>query len=431
MDPFNNTLFVFTTSPAGLGHIRVMDAIKEGRPGHITSVDMGILDIKASKIHEIGSRIKLFQKITEFYQTNKLAEKLVTAIYSLYLRRHTQKIIGYFTESYNKYPDYKTWVVISTHFALAHSLSAAKIFIEKKLNIKIYLCVIVTDDSPQRIWAVPDSDITFVPSNETKNVLQRYFPENKKESVKVTPFPIALRLSQSLTTNDFQFVINQLDPGMSSSPGGKTQIEIPISGAAVQLELFQKFISILTRENYFFTVVGQASMLTKLFFDNIRSLPRVQVSIGQDAWQTVKYYESLFYQPNRPSIEITKPSEQVYKALLNPRQRGGVILLLTKPVGRQEFDNLKFLECFNLIPSEDLNRLMFKEQDLSKYKEEAKNWRAIRLPDDPSVAARFVVKLKSAGIFYSMLSCIIPDKEELKDDGVNQIWTEIRKLIMV
>lgn len=425
MSLLDNTLFVFTTSPAGLGHIRVMDAVKEGRPERIASVDIGIFDIKASKIHELGSRIKLFQKITEFYQTNKIAETFVTFAYILYLRRHTQKIVKYFEDAAQKYPNYKTWVVISTHFALAHSLSAAKIFIEQKLGIKIYLCVIVTDDSPQRVWAVRGSDLTFVPSTYTKERLQEYFPQSKRDLIKVTPFPVALRLSQSMTTKDFQFIIDQFDPAKKEP----IQIEIPISGAAVQLDFFQKLMEILTRDNYLFTITGQASPLTMPFFNNIRNLPRVQVSIGQNAWQTVKYYESLFYQPNRQSIEITKPSEQLYKAILNPRQRGGVILLLTTPIGRQEYDNLNFLTRFGLIPDANLNRELYTEPDLSKYREEAKKWRALRIPDDPNLAANFIMKLKSSGIFYSMLSCVIPDKEELKDNGVSQIWEYITKLL--
>ncbi|HWA51612.1 MAG TPA: hypothetical protein VG895_00980 [Patescibacteria group bacterium] len=426
-----DTLFIFTTSPAGLGHIRVMDAIKDGKPSGIKATDVGITNIKANRIHDLGSRVKFFVKFTEFYQTNHIAESFMTFWYRIYLHRHTKDIIDEFTKIANANPAYKKWVIISTHFALAHSISSAKNYLEKKLNIKIYLCVVVTDDSPQKIWAVHGSDLTFVPSAETKINLQKFFNKERADSIKVISYPIAPRLTQSISTADFQFIINQLDTktGMSSSSSGVTQIEIPISGAAVQLNYFEKFIEKLCRLDYVFTVIGQESMLSQKFFEDIRKLPRVQVSIGRNPWEAVNFYESLFYQPNRPSIEITKPSEQAFKALLNPRQRGGVILLLTAPIGRQEYDNINFLTRNGLMPTEIENKQLFVEEDLKKWIEKAKAWRAIKLPKDPIKAADFVRRLKQSGIFYAMLFAIIPNKPELKDYGVRTIWEEIGKIV--
>ncbi|CAN5330880.1 hypothetical protein BH10PAT1_BH10PAT1_0110 [soil metagenome] len=424
MNNLTNTLFVFTTSPAGLGHIRVMDAIKDGKPNGITTVDIGIVDLKANRVHDLGSRVTFFRKLTEFYQTNPLAESFVTQIYTKFLRRHTQEVVKNFRNIAKEYSNYKTWVVISTHFALAHTISAAKEKLEKELGIKIITCVVVTDDSPQKIWAVKNSNLTFVASEQTKISLSKFFPKDQQDSVKAISFPIAQRLSQNMTTSEFQFVINQTDPKQDK----KIQIEIPISGAAVQLTFFQKFIEKLSRENYLFTVIGQESMLTKKFFDDIQRLPRVQISVGKDSWQTVKFYESMFYQANRPSIEITKPSEQTFKAILNPRQRGGVILLLTPPIGRQEYDNLNFLTRNGLMPTEIEGNQLFVDSDLTKWIPKAKTWRAIKLPDDPIAAADFVKKLKANGIFYAMLSAVIPDKPELKDNGVQMIWNEIEKL---
>lgn len=425
MDSLNDTLFIFTTTPAGLGHIRVMDAIEDGKPGLITSVSLGIFDIKSSKIHDLGSRVKLFTRVTEFYQTNPFAESLVTNLYTAYLKKHTQNIIKTFQETAQKYPNYKKWVVISTHFALAYSISAAKSQIEKTLGIKLYLCVIVTDDSPQRVWAVKGSDIIFTPSKYCKDELSKLLPPEKQDILRSTPFPLVPRLSQKLTVEEFQFQVKQLDPTKNTP----IQIEIPISGAAVQTDFFQKLIENLSQEGYEFTVTGQESMLTKTFFENIKRLPRVQLSIGVDPWQTVKFYESIFYQPNRPSIELTKPSEQAFKALLNPRQRGGVILLLTPPIGRQEYDNLNFLVRHGLMPNQEEEKALFTQKDLSQWLEKAKNWRAIKLPNDPLKASQFIKMLKSSGILYSMLSCVIPDDPELKDNGVARIWEEIIKLI--
>src|SRR5579859_5055265 len=118
-----------------------MDAIKDGKPYGIDSVDIGIVNIKANRIHDLGSRIPAFVKLTEFYQTNPFAEWLVTKFYTLYLRRHTQGVIKEFETIKTKYPLKKELVVISTHFALAHSISAVKEELQRKLQIKIYLCV--------------------------------------------------------------------------------------------------------------------------------------------------------------------------------------------------------------------------------------------------------------------------------------------------
>ncbi len=402
-----------------------MDAIKDGVPKTVVSYDLGIENIKASKIHEIGSRILPFIKLTEFYQTNPIAEFIVTRAYTRYLRRHNKGILEEFKKLKEKFPDKKKWVVISTHFALAHSISAVKKQLEEELDIKIYLCVVVTDDSPQRVWVVDGSDRTFVASEKTRTDLAKYFPKDRQDSVKTISFPISERLAQNLALNELQFVIDQLDPKKVMP----TQIEIPISGAAVQLDFFENFINDLCRNNFEFTVIGQESSLTAAFFNKIRGFPRVQVSIGINPWQTVDLYESLFYQASRPAIEITKPSEQAFKAILTPRQRGGVILLLTGPVGRQEYDNLNFLIRNKLMPSEVEQKQLFVETDFSKWIAPAAHWRALRLPDDAMIASNFVKKLKETGIFYSMLSFVPEEKPELMSNGVAKIWEEIGKML--
>jgi hypothetical protein len=283
----------------------------------------------------------------------------------------------------------------------------------------------VTDDSPQKVWAVKGSDITFVASQETRDRLAKFFPKDKRDSVKAISFPVGTRLTQNLSTSEFDFVVKQLD----AKSNALTQIEIPISGAAVQLNYFSKFVENLCREGFEFTIIGQDSMLTKGFFDTVQRFPHVQLSIGKDSWETVNFYESLFYQPNRPSIEMTKPSEQAFKAILNPRQRGGTIMLLTAPIGRQEYDNLNFLIRNGLLATYEEQKKLFKEKDLKEWVDKARHWRAIRIPDDPTEAANFVKRLKQFGIFYAMLSAVVPERSELKDNGVIRIWEEIGKLV--
>ena len=171
-----------------------------------------------------------------------------------------------------------------------------------------------------------------------------------------------------------------------------------------------------------------------MFFGKLRNNPNVQLAIGANAKQTVNYYESLFYQPFRPGVEITKPSEQAFKSILKPTERGGVILLLTNPVGRQEKDNLNFLLRHDLVPDQKHQEKLFSilltnhiltNNELSYWTYRASHWRGIRLPNDPADAARYIINLKKSGILLSMLSYVSHKKKELTSDGVKQIWQEI------
>jgi hypothetical protein len=191
------------------------------------------------------------------------------------------------------------------------------------------------------------------------------------------------------------------------------------------------FIENLRDEKFIFTVVGGESIYTQDFFNKLRSYPKVQLMIGTNAKETVNYYESLFYQTIRPAVEITKPSEQIFKAILKPYQRGGVILLLTEPVGRQEKDNLSFLVRHDLLPDDKMQNelesllLTSSNQLPTTYLYRASHWRAIKLPKDPVKAALFTKRLKESGILLSMLSYVSESRAELTSNGVKQIWDTI------
>lgn len=429
----DRTLVLFTVAPTGLGHIRVKDALKDGLYPGAASKTIGLQDINANKIHALGSRIPLLTKITEFYQTNPIAEWIVTKFYVNYLERKKAPIFENLASVASDYPDHKFWVIISTHYALAYSILAAKKEIEKEFGVEIMLCVIVTDDSPQRVWAVKDADLVFVPSQKTKNDLIKIGMPQKK--LRVVSFPVSPRLTQKLSKEEFKKIVEQLDPE-SKTP---TQIEIPISGAAVQLPFLERVVEILSSERLFhFTVIGLTSFYTYGFFERITKLPHLQTSIGSTNEQTVKLYESLFFQPIRPAIEITKPSEQAFKAILTPNERGGVILLLTDPIGRQEKDNLDFLVRHKLMPDrkqkEKLERLLLGDKPLNSEEksfchQHASHWRAIKLPSNPEVAAKFIKRLKEERIFTSMLSYVAQPLAELTSNGVKMIWDEINKEI--
>jgi hypothetical protein len=404
----DNFLVIFTTAPTGLGHIRVMDGIKDGLAPSVQSVSIGVDNINANKIHSLGSRIPLFNKLTEFSQTNKIAEFIVTKIYVNYLQSRKKETLESLASVALDYPDKRFWVIISTHYALAYSILAAKRELENNFNVKIFLCVVVTDDSPQRVWAVKNADLIFTPSMETFEGLKNLGINAQK--LRVVSFPISPKLTIDLTKTELEKSKIQLSPDSKEL----VHIEIPVSGAAVQLNFMEKVIEILSKDLFRFTIIGKSSSFTIPFFERVLKFPHTQTSIGSSANQTVDLYESIFSGNNRPLVEITKPSEQAFKAILSPNKRGGVILLLTDPVGRQEKDNLNFLIRNKLMPNPN-----------EKINWDNFNYRAIKLPSDPVKAAKFIKELKEKGIFLKMLNYRDENKKELTSDGVKQIWEEI------
>src|SRR5258708_3703009 len=161
-------LFVFTVAPTGLGHIRVMHALQDGLPLNTTFEVIGIQEAGVNNaLHSLGSRVPLLTDITEFYQTNHFAEWVVSALYTAYLKSHAKEAMVAFADIVKRNPDRKRWIVISTHFALAFSIAASKKEIAEKFGVEVLLCVIVTDDSPQRVWVVKDADLIFAPSTLT------------------------------------------------------------------------------------------------------------------------------------------------------------------------------------------------------------------------------------------------------------------------
>jgi hypothetical protein len=136
-------------------------------------------------------------------------------------------------------------------------------------------------------------------------------------------------------------------------------------------------------------------------------------------------------------LEITKPSEQLFKALLTPKKRGGVILLFSEPVGRQERDNLNFLGRYGLIPEDADQAVIFnlykkeiRENINSEFLKRARQWRGILLPKNGDEAARVIFWLKRTGILSSMIDFQgFPLHEELKGEGVEIFWKKLEVLV--
>ncbi len=430
----SDTLIIFTASPTGLGHIRVMNALIGGLAAGVDYVVVGISDVNAAKIHTLGSRLPIALKITEFIQNHSIFESVITKIYQKYYSTRTGSLTHELSKIKEDFPDKKIWIIVSTHFALAYPVIAVKQGLSEKFNVKILNALVVTDDSPQRVWAAEGSDIIFVPSESTEAVLRLLLPKETKTAVETVSFPVSPRLKVKLIESELELLENQLDPS-SDYP---LHISVPVSGAAVQLDFLSTIIKSLAYEKFIFTVIGQLTSYTQDFFEALKKIPRVQVSTGLTAHSTVRFYESAFYQASRPGVEITKPSEQTFKAILKPNEKGGVIMLITDPIGRQEYDNLNFLIRHKLLAEREVQEELEKylvdqgkipEEKNSEIHYQASHWRALKLPKDPARAATFIKNAKATGIFYSMLAYVPEVKRDLTSNGVEQIWNSISQML--
>jgi hypothetical protein len=112
-------------------------------------------------------------------------------------------------------------------------------------------------------------------------------------------------------------------------------------------------------------------------------------------------------------------------------------MLLTNPVGRQEHDNVNFLVRHSLIPDfaeqEILNRYLLEGTATNDEKNQihyrASHWRALKLPDTPESAAKYIKRAKEEGILYSMLAYVPEARADLRNDGVAQIWQAAEQMV--
>ena len=143
----------------------------------------------------------------------------------------------------------------------------------------------------------------------------------------------------------------------------------------------------------------------------------MKVLVGKNDTEMISLYE-LLYKNNLVHLEITKPSEQAFKAILGPERVGGSLLLLTSAVGRQEIENMEFLERHGLLSATELTA----------------HPRAIKLPGEPMKAAEFILWGVESGLFARMTAKNFRfSNESLKSgeigaDGARQFWEKtVRK----
>lgn len=434
-------MLVFSYSPAGLGHLRVTEALYDGLPSKVTPILLGSQDKSITNIHRLVSLHPLMRSLFEWAQSPGTQEYFFTHLYRMSLRRGAKllyKQVVTLLEQRLERP--KTLLIIATHFGLAHQIAAIKDKLEKEQKIKVVLVVIVTDDSPQFIWYVDRADLIFVPSVYTQKKLQAYAGKTKQSKTRiiVNPYPVSPVLNQELSINKFQERIAQLDNKQQS----RMHFVFPVSGAAIGMDFFVKLVDQLYAKcaRCFFHIVAKTSLYTLPYLNELMSRPYVKLHLANSDRETVDLYEQV-YRQNNFALEITKPSEQAFKALIPNHKVGGSILLFAEPVGRQEIDNLNFMVKHGLIPNLTQQRYLWslaqKKAELNVLKnkpdlwEKSQYWRGVVLPHHSHNSAQFIWWGHNSGLFKRMMkntrqSPQVQDfAEEVSPNGVITFWDKV------
>lgn len=438
----NRSVVVYLSyAPAGFGHLRVADALYHGLPEYVTPVLLGTHDYSITFLHRISSIHRVFRAIFLWSQ-NGTPERLFTFFYRRYLHRTAGTVKRQIIASIHQRIDpVETVVIVATHFGIAHQVSVVKKDIEKKLGVKIFLMVQVTDDSPQLLWYVHHADLIFCPSGQTAEALAAYGGRRAKDKMVVTPYPLSPYMGRKLKDAEFKDKISQVQ----FSHTRDIHMAIPLSGAAVGTETLKNLMFHLHEENkrFVFHVVVQTAPYTALFLQKVKNLSYIKLYTSIQDKVVINSYEQM-YTDEVISLEVTKPSEQAFKALYYPYQRGGSILLFTPPVGRQEFDNLDFLRRHHLIPSAAETAALWEmsQEENSEvsgikgaFEHMYNKWRGIVLPEDSKKAADFISWCLKEGVFHKMMRHEKPTQllphtpHEISPDGVKDFWEEVSEFV--
>jgi len=414
-----DTLIVLTFAKAGLGHLRVASALLEALPSEAKSVLFSSLDTTTTFMHRLSSVNPIMRALAEAFQYG-IAEHAFTHLYTLTLRRRAYLLLPQLEAiAMQQKIRPKNIVFVCTHFGLAHQIGELKTELGAKTGASVKLVVVVTDDSPQRAWNVPESDLTVVPSKLTGVRL-------KAPNTKVAHYPLSMKLGAHFVQRYVRARQDQADPTSNS----EIKVSLPVSGAAVGLNFYRELAFRLNKAEprFRFYVTSRESAYTKPFLVQMRRHLYFQVFGYEYDRLVVSNYVKLF-QRNVVALEITKPSEQAFKALYSPKQRGGAVLLFTTPIGRQEYDNLWYLVRNNLIPDnpdqEELWKLSLDGKPMSHaLRQKAKSWRGLRLMRGTKESALFVGWCLREGLFSRMMKF----SKKPKDNGTRMVWELVDSL---
>ena len=436
--PPPGTLVVFAHSPAGFGHLRVTLALQEGlgKQGTQISAMLGTEDPLISSIHRATSITRFGLAIQEWFQ-HGLQQRVMTYCFRSLLQMNARSVVNDMETIVLARPEKpKHILIVATHFGPAHKIAKMRLEIEERIGIPLTLVVQVTDDSPLSIWYVPGADMTCVPSEYTKRELQYYAQSLGDTSYPITalPYPISPHFSKVVAHHLCAEKQLQVHPHSHHS----IHVAIPISGAAVGLDFYRHIITRLNHLNprFVFHVIVRNISYTKSFIQKLSLLHFVHLYSAHKSIDVVRLYEKV-YEDELISLEITKPSEQAFKALEQSSQRGGSVLLFTLPVGRQEYDNISFLRSHGLVPGLDDTQKMHDSArskiHLDPFRNQSTRWRGIPLPSGSHDAARFIEHLLQEHIFEDMTPCKISSRTdsalEVRSDGVHLFWHQVSLLL--
>ncbi len=437
-------VLVLAYAPTGLGHLRVTSSLNDGLPPGVSPVLLGSQDNSLTYLHRLSSTNPWGRKIQETIQAPPF-ESIFNAIYRNFLKSHTEELYKRLLTILDQHiTEPKSIVVVSTHFGLGHQLAELKKRLSKERGVKMFVVVVVTDDTVQQIWYVDGADLTFVPSQTTKEGMIEFAEKHHliKIPIVVSPYPVSPKLTQPISAEMFEARKKQV----SVAQQVKIHVSIPISGAAVWLDFYTRLITGLHSysERFIFHLVSKEAPYTHGFLQMMLKYPFVRQYTSIHDREVINLYEDI-YRTNTISLEVTKPSEQAFKALINPNQLGGSVLLFSSPVGRQEYDNLEFLRRHFLLPSNEEKQLLWRlsmsavrlkdESHGMQLMQSAKSWRSVELPQNPLEAASLIWWMLKEGIFSSMMECRTETDvttrhgRELGFDGVQKIWDRVAQLI--
>ena len=404
-------LLILTYAPAGLGHLRITDALYDGLPKPVNPVVLGSQDKSIETLHRITSIHPIGRTIFDWLQTGPLALQ-ANRLYRYSLRMNTGVVYNEMIQLIEERLDPpKKILVVSTHFGLAHKLAVIKERLQKEKGVRIVLVVFVSDDTFQQIWYVDGADLLAVTSNFIKRKYAAYGHSLGQDvRIEVVSYPLNPQLGIPLSARKITDRRNQLD-AKHKTP---IRVSIPISGAAVGTLYVSHLIASLREKSdrFHFHIVSKDAPFTHSFLTDLEGKPYLSLSVGKQDREVVDLYDDLL---NREviSLEVTKPSEQAFKALTGTQTRGGVILLFAEPVGSQESDNLDFLERHKLIPTKADNASLWNIAGSSaglktplgkRLFEESRAWRGVRLPGGSKRSADFIWWILNSGLFARMES---------------------------
>src|SRR5512144_3045550 len=139
-------LLVLTYAPAGLGHLRVTDALYHGLPETVNPVVLGSQDASIQSIHRLTSVNPIGKAVFDWLQGGPYSE-LSNRLLRASVRGDHRDIYAQMSRLLIERLERPEKILVAcTHFGLAHKLAAIKDELQRREHVRMVLAVCVTDD---------------------------------------------------------------------------------------------------------------------------------------------------------------------------------------------------------------------------------------------------------------------------------------------